>query len=91
MGNVHTRKFLFAIPYKSAPFGFRMDWSPMWKDLYWYVWWNGGSNYKSGPVRFAVLNNISFHTKCLLCGKRNRRYRYCGGDTGCKSYQGASK
>lgn len=35
--------------------------------------------------KFQMLNRVSWHTCCLICGRRTRRYRYCGGDTGCKS------
>lgn len=34
-------------------------------------------------TKYSILNRISFWTRCRICGKRNRRYRYCGGDNGC--------
>ncbi|AYN58064.1 hypothetical protein HWB90_gp075 [Mycobacterium phage Fowlmouth] len=33
--------------------------------------------------KYRILNQISWWTKCLICGKRNRHYRYCNGDGGC--------
>lgn len=34
--------------------------------------------------KYRILNQISWHTTCYICGARNRRYRLCGGDTGCQ-------
>lgn len=35
--------------------------------------------------KYLILNQVSWHTTCRICGKRNRHYRYCGGAHGCQA------
>lgn len=35
--------------------------------------------------KYRILNQISIWDTCIICGKRTRHYRYCGGDRGCQN------
>lgn len=71
---IHMRKFLWALPYNSAPFGIRMDWSRknrrvvmyFWAGDHATTWWPHGFN------------------RCQVCRHLTLKWRYCNGDYGCK-------
>jgi hypothetical protein len=77
---LRQRKFLFALPYNSAPAGIRFDWSRLSKTVVFYVW----RPHSRGPyVRSWHLTWLKAGNKCHICRRRTLRYRYCGGNRGC--------